>query len=86
MHPINGHAQTMEQQNNSQLPWILHRQRKRRIQKIIETFLYYDRAVYCTMLPAFNTLTEQQSSPTKNTEAAITHFLDYAATNPSAII
>ena len=38
------------------------------------------------MLPALNTLAEQQSSPTKNTEAAITHFLDYAATNPSAII
>ena len=38
------------------------------------------------MLPALNTLAEQQSSPTKNTEAVITHFLDYAATNPSAII
>ena len=38
------------------------------------------------MLPALNTLEEQQSSPTKNMEAAITHFLDYVATNPSAII
>ena len=38
------------------------------------------------MLPALNTLAEQQSSATKNTEAAITHFLDYSATNPSAII
>ena len=38
------------------------------------------------MLTALNTLVEQQSSPTKNTEAAITHFLDYAATNPSAVI
>ena len=38
------------------------------------------------MLPALNTLAEQQSSRTKNTEAAITHFLDYAATNPSAVI
>ena len=40
----------------------------------------------CTILPALNTLAEQQSSPTKNMEAAITHFLDYAATNPSVII
>ena len=40
----------------------------------------------CTMLPALNTLAEQQSSPTKNKEAAITHFLDYAATNTSKII
>ena len=61
-------------------------EQKRRIQNIIGTFLYYARAVDCTMLPALNTLAEQQSSPTKNTEAAITHFLDYAATNPSAII
>ena len=38
------------------------------------------------MLPALNTLAEQQSSPTKNMEAEITHFLDYSATNPSAII
>ena len=38
------------------------------------------------MLPALNTLSEQQSSPTKNMEAVINHLLDYAATNPSAII
>ena len=40
----------------------------------------------CTILPALNTLAEQQSSPTKNTEASITRFLDYAATNMSEII
>ena len=38
------------------------------------------------MLPALNTLAEQQSSPTKNTESAITHFLDYVSTNPSVVI
>ena len=38
------------------------------------------------MLPALNTPSEQQSSPTKNTESAINHFLDYAVTNPSVII
>ena len=38
------------------------------------------------MLPALNTLAEQQSSPTKNTEDAIPHLLDYAAINPSTII
>ena len=50
-------------------------ERKRRIQKNIVTFLYYARAVDCTMLLDLNALAEQQSSPTKNTEAAITHFL-----------
>ena len=61
-------------------------ERKRRIQQIVETFLYYARAVDCTMLPALNTLAEKQSSPTKNTESESTHFRDYTATNPSVII
>ena len=61
-------------------------ERKCRIQQIIGTFLYYARTVDCPMLPDFNTLVEQQSSRAKNMEAAITHFLDYAATNLSAII
>ena len=57
-----------------------------RIQKNVVTFLYYAHAVACTMLPYLNTLTEQQSNPTKNIEAEITQFLDYAATNTSEII
>ena len=53
---------------------------------------YWNIPLLCTrcglhyMLPTLNTLADQQSSPTKNTEAAITCFLDYAATNPSANI
>ena len=38
------------------------------------------------MLPALNTLAEQQSNPIKNTESTIKQFLDYADTNPSVII
>ena len=38
------------------------------------------------MLPYLNKLADQQSNPTENTEAAITHFLDYSATNLSAFI
>ena len=61
-------------------------ERKRRIQQIIGTFLYYALNVDCTMLPYLNILAEQQSNPTKITEASITTFLDYAATNLSATI
>ena len=50
------------------------------------SFLYFACTVDYNMLPDLNTLAEQQSSPTKNMEAEITHLLDYAATNPSAII
>ena len=82
MHPINERAHTMEQQNNSQLPWILHRQSQRTESAGSNKF----RAVDFTILPFLNTISERKSSTTKNTEAAITNFLDYAATNPSTII
>ena len=61
-------------------------ERKLKIQQIIGSFLFYARSVDCNMLPALNTLADQQSNPTENTEAAITQFLDYATTNPSEII
>ena len=38
------------------------------------------------MIPYINTIAEQHSNPTQKTEAAITQFLDYAATNLSAIV
>ena len=59
---------------------------QRRIQQIVGKFLCYARAVDFTMLPDRNILVEQQSKPTKNTKTLITQFLDYAATNLSAII
>ena len=62
-----------------------NRQTRAHDPKIVGSFLYYARAVDCTMLPALNTISEQQSNPTNNTEAEITQFLEYAATNPSAI-
>ena len=58
---------------------------KRRIQKNVGAFLFYDRTVDCTMIPAFNTIAKQQSKSTQNNEAAITQFLYYAATNLSVI-
>ena len=48
--------------------------------------LGYAHSVDYTMLPSLNTIAEQQSNLTKNTEAAITQFLDYAAINPSVIM
>ena len=77
--PINGRAIIMVQQKKLETPLdtsppILEEQ-KRRIQKIVGTFLYYARAVYCTILPALNTLSEKQSNPTKNNKSAITQFL-----------
>ena len=90
MHPINGHDQTTEQQNNSQLPCILHHQSQRNESKGSKKLS----ELSSTMLALWTALCYQPSThyqinnqvQLKNTEAAITHFLDYAATNPSAII
>ena len=59
---------------------------KSSIQQIVLTFLYYDRAVECTILPYLNSKAEQQAHPTQNTEALITRFLDYEATNPNTVV
>ena len=48
--------------------------------------LYYAHAVDCTILPALNKISEYQANPTQNTESAITHFLDHAATNTTSIV
>ena len=55
-----------------------------RVQQVIGTFQHYARAVGSTMLVALSTLATQQSASTKNTDAAVDHFLDYAACNPDA--
>ena len=68
--------------NSPQIP----EERKRRIQRILGTFLYYACAVECTMLPALDIISGQQANPTHNTEASITHFLYYVATNPTTIV
>eukprot|EP00804_Cyclotella_cryptica_P012525 CCRYP_017709-RA/>CCRYP_017709-RA protein AED:0.38 eAED:0.38 QI:0/0/0/1/1/1/2/0/312 len=56
------------------------------VQEVIGVFLYYARAVDCTMLPALGSLATQQSAPTQNTMSKIHQFLDYAMTHPDAMI
>lgn len=52
------------------------------IQQIIGTFLYYARA----MLVALSSLASLQSQATEETAAAVIKFLNYAHTNPSAVL
>ena len=61
-------------------------ERKCSIQQIVSTFIYYSRAVDCTMISYFNKIGNQQAHPTQNTEAEITHFLGYADNNPTTIV
>eukprot|EP00978_Attheya_sp_CCMP212_P010371 scaffold25103_cov42-Attheya_sp.AAC.1 len=55
-----------------------------RIQEIVGVFLYYGRAVDNTMLVALGSIASAKT--TKETDAAVTHFLNYAASNPEATV
>jgi len=61
-------------------------QRKKRIQQIIGTLLYYARAVDPTMLTALNKVASRQANPTIAVELAAERILSYAKTFPNAQI
>ena len=57
---------------------------KCRIQQKVSIYLYYSHDLEFSMLPALNSIVDKQAYPTRNTKAAITHFLEYAAVNPTS--
>jgi hypothetical protein len=65
---------------------LLSKENKTYVQEVIGKFLYYARCVDSSMLPALKTLTTQQATPTKNRMKKIKQFLDYASTNPDAVV
>jgi hypothetical protein len=75
--------QDAEASNTSEL---LSKENKAHFQEVICTFLYYARCMDSSMLPALGMLTTQQTTPTKNTMKKIKQFLDYASTNPDAVV
>ena len=72
-------------QDDDQSP-TLSKEDKTFIQEVVGVFLYYARAVDCTMLAALGSLASQQANPTENTMKKVKQFLDYAVTHPDAII
>eukprot|EP00804_Cyclotella_cryptica_P010234 CCRYP_016712-RA/>CCRYP_016712-RA protein AED:0.36 eAED:0.34 QI:0/0/0/1/1/1/2/0/386 len=64
----------------------LNKQDKTFVQEVIGVFLYYARAVDCTMLTALSSLATQQANPTQTTLHRIHHFLDYAMTHQNAVV
>ena len=65
---------------------LLSPQRKRRIQQIVGSLLYYARAVDNTILMAFNDLSPQQANSTITTKAHAHKLLNYLATHPDASV
>ena len=54
------------------------------LQQVTGKFLYYTRAVDCTMFHALNNLTTQTHSGTQKTMKSVQHFLNYCASNPDS--
>ena len=55
-------------------------------QQVVGVFLYYARAVDCTMLLALNSISEAQTNPSQQTMNNVSQLLDYAYTRPNAKI
>jgi len=60
--------------------------KKRGVQQIVSSFLYYAQAVDPTILMALSEISSQQSAPTENTMKRVNQFLDYMWTHPDAVI
>jgi hypothetical protein len=56
------------------------------LRQVVGMFLFYARAVDTTMLQTLNDLATAQSKGTQATTTAMTHFLNYCATHPDAVI
>ena len=56
------------------------------VQSVVGTFLYYARAIDCTMLPALAQIAQQQAQPTQRTLKKCKQLMDYAATYNNASI
>ncbi len=64
----------------------LNKSQVTRLQQVIGTLLYYSIAVDPTMLVALGTIAAAQSNATDHTATAVVKLLNYAATNPDAVI
>ena len=83
--PIQYGAKTQRSQPEDTSPK-LNKEKKKFIQEVTGVFLFYARAVDSTMLVALSALAAEQAAPTENTLKKVYQFLDYAATNPNAVV
>jgi hypothetical protein len=65
---------------------LLNNASKKRIQQVVGSFLYCERAVDPTILMALSDIATQQSAPTENPKKQVDQFFDYMWTHPDATI
>ena len=56
------------------------------LQQIVDTFLFYSRAINPTMLTALSIIATEQTQGTQTTKEKADHFLTYAVIHPNATI
>ena len=61
----------------------ISKERIRHIQDVVDTLLYYDRAVDPTLLATLSRIASRQSSATEDVAASAKILLDYVATHPN---
>jgi hypothetical protein len=62
------------------------KEQQKYIQQVIGVLLYYRRAVNSTLLVALSLLASAQAAPTEHTLELVKWLLDYASSNPDAIL
>ena len=65
---------------------ILHADKKKYIERVVGSFLFYGRAVDPTTVHALSDISSTQTKPTASTKKKTTQFLDYMDTHPDAKI
>ena len=65
---------------------LLDNKRKKQVQSIVGSVLYYARAIDCTLLPALNSISAMQAKLIITTEKQCNRVLDYLATYPHIFI
>jgi hypothetical protein len=83
--PPNYGAKTQYATNEVDAPEV-SAEEKTYIQQVLGTFLYYARAVDCTMLVALGSIATEQAKPTKKTLEKVDQLLDYAASQETAVL
>jgi hypothetical protein len=65
---------------------LLNRGKKKSVQQIVGSFLYYAQAVDPTILMALSEISSQQAAPIENLINRVNQFRNYMWTHPDAVI
>ena len=84
-HTLTVYGRTIQHAKEEDRSPLLDKERKKNVQQVTGTFLYYARAVDPTMLVVLSAIASCHSAPTENTMEKTLFFLDYAAPHPDAI-